>query len=148
MSINTGSRTSAMTGFAQRKWLKIVVDVGLLVGFLAEFVTREGPDYLIHSWIGIVLVPIIMIHLAGSMGWIRRVWSRKRADRDFRLGVLNAALGVLTAICMVTGFPIWLKWSEASAWTGVHTITGFASIILMFVHLWLNRRRIGLLVRR
>lgn len=137
-----------MAGLAQRKWLKIAVDVGLLVGFLAEFITREGPDYFVHSWVGIILVPIIAVHLAGSMGWIKRVWARKRDDRDFNLGVLNAALGVLTGICVATGFPIWLEWSEASAWSGIHTITGFLSILIMFVHLWMNRRRIRLLAGR
>lgn len=133
--------------FRRRPW-KIAVDVALLVGFLAEFVTREGPDYAVHSWIGIVLVPIIVIHLLSNASWLRRVLSKKRDDPEFSLGVLNAVLGLLATICIITGFPIWLEWSSAVAWEVIHTITGFVSIILMFVHLWRNRRRIGRLARR
>ena len=138
---------SGLTGFARRRWPKVVIDSALLVGFLAEFITREGPDYTVHSWIGIVLVPIIVVHLAGNTAWIKRVWARKRRDREFGLGVLNASLGALAGVCIVTGFPIWLEWSEAGAWSAIHTITGFLSIIVMFVHLWRNRTRIGRLLR-
>lgn len=126
----------------RRRWFKVVVDVSLLVGFLTEFITREGPDYGLHSWVGIVLVPIITLHLLGNAGWIKRVLARGREDREFSLGVLNLALGVLAVVCIISGFPIWLEWSEAAAWVTVHTITGLLSIVLMFVHLWRNRSRI------
>ncbi len=139
---------SALETVARRRWAKIVIDVALLVGFLTEFITREGPDYALHSWVGIILVPIIVVHLIGNGGWIKRVLSRGRADREFSLGVLNATLGLMAVVCILTGFPIWLEWSEAALWVTTHTITGFLSIILMFVHLWRNRSRIGGLVGR
>ncbi len=42
----------------RRRWFKIAMtDTALLVGFVTEFLTREGPDYGFHSWVGIVLVP-------------------------------------------------------------------------------------------
>lgn len=125
-----------------RKAVKIPIDVLLLVGFLAEFITREGPDYLIHSWVGIVLVPVIILHLASNRAWIRRVRDRGREDREFSLAVLNSVLGVLAVTCIVTGFPIWLEWSDAGAWAGIHTATGLLSIVLMFAHLYRNRGRI------
>ena len=81
-------------------------------------------------------------------GWIRRVWHRRRHDREFGPGVPNATLGALATVCIVTGFPIWLDWSDAAAWTGIHTVTGFASIALMFAHLWKNRGRIVRLLDR
>ncbi|MGI9616898.1 MAG: hypothetical protein ACR2QO_28540 [Acidimicrobiales bacterium] len=148
--MTTASKTNErlVAGWSRRKWVKIVIDVALLVGFLAAFVTREGPDYAVHSWIGIVLLPIIGVHLAGSLGWIKRVWARKRRDRDFNLGLFNAILGSLAGVCIATGFPIWLEWSEAAVWSTAHTITGFASILMMFGHLFLNRTRINELVRR
>ncbi len=144
----TGGRGGSLARVARRKWFKRIVDSALLVGFLAEFITREGPDYAVHSWIGIVLVPIIVLHLSGNLGWIQRVWARKRQDREFNLGVLNATLGTLAGVCIITGFPIWLEWSEASAWTATHTVTGFASILTMFAHLWMNRKHIGQLLKR
>ena len=43
----------------RHRGVRIILDISLLVGFGAEFVTREGPDYDVHSWIGVVLLPII-----------------------------------------------------------------------------------------
>ena len=126
----------------RRRWSKIAVDTALLAGFLTEFITREGPDYGLHSWVGIVLVPIIAVHLLSNAAWIRRVAARGRNDREFALAVLNAVLGLLASVCIATGFPIWLEWSDAEFWAVTHTITGFLSIILMFVHMWRNRSRI------
>lgn len=147
MTTKTAAPSLALERMARKKWLKIAIDSTLLIGFLAEFVTREGPDYALHSWIGIVLIPIITVHLVGNIGWIKRVWARKREDREFGLGVLNAILGFLASVCIVTGFPLWLEWSDAGALGGIHTITGFLSIIIMFAHLWKNRSRIVRLVK-
>lgn len=128
-------------GATRRKSVKIALDVVLLVGFLAEFITREGPDYDLHSWIGVVLMPIIAIHLASNIGWIKRTLKNRSADREWPLARFNAVFGVLAAVCILTGFPIWFGWGE-DPWSIIHTVTGFLSIILMFSHLWRNRSRI------
>ena len=138
------------TRFARKRSTKIALDTALFVGFIVEFVTREpsfDPDYLLHSWTGIVLMPVIALHLAGNWGWVKRVWANKAADREFRLGVLNAVLGALAWACIISGFPLWLDWSSAGWLAGLHTLTGMVAILLMFVHLYWNRRRIGALVR-
>lgn len=132
----------------RRRSFKIAIDTALLVGFITEFVTREGPDYGLHSWIGIVLVPVITAHLASNAGWIKRVAARGRDDREFPLAVLNTVLGLLASVCIATGFPVWLEWSEAELWAVTHTITGFLTIIVMFLHLWRNRSRIRQLAVR
>lgn len=142
MTVDDRPMADDLEALTRRRWIKIVIDVALLVGFLVEFITREGPDYGLHSWVGIILVPIIVVHLLGNAGWIRRVASRGKSDREFSLAVLNAVLGVLATVCIVTGFPIWLEWSDAGIWATVHQITGLLSILLMFVHLWRNRSRI------
>lgn len=143
----TFDRVGAVRAWARTRRPKIVLDTTLLVAFLAEFVTREGPDYTIHSWVGIALIPIIGIHLSGNTTWIASVWRRKREHPEFSLGVLNATLGSLTLVCIGTGFPLWLDWSQAAAWSTLHTATGLASILVMFIHLWRNRARIARLVR-
>ena len=142
-NVSPTHRTSRL----RRRSTKIALDTGLLVAFVAEFLSREGPDYSFHSWVGIFLIPVIAIHLAGNAGWIVRVWNRKRADREFGLGLLNAAFGLTTGVCIATGFPIWLEWSDAEVWAALHTVTGMAAIGLTFVHLWRNRSRIARLVR-
>ena len=138
---------SRLASWARTRSAKIILDTTLLIAFLVEFFTREGPDYAIHSWVGIVLIPIIAIHLNGNVAWIKRVWKRKRDDREFTLGLLNTVLGALAAICIATGFPIWLDWSDAAGWATVHTVTGMGSLVIMFVHLWRNRSRISRLIR-
>ncbi|WP_162891383.1 hypothetical protein [Aeromicrobium sp. A1-2] len=133
--------------WTRRRAVRIILPTTLLVAFVAEFLSREGPDYTIHSWIGIALISVIALHLAGNTRWIKSVWNRKREHREFGLGVLNATLGAVVAVCIGSGFPIWLDWSDATAWVTLHRVTGIASILLMFVHLWRNRTRIRSLVR-
>ena len=128
--------------------VKIVLDVVLLVGFIAEFVTREGPDYAIHSWIGIVLIPIVAVHLVSNRRWVMSTIRRRTAHPEWPLARFNAIFGVVAAVCIITGFWPWLEWSGADPMALIHTVTGFASILMMFSHLWRNRRRIGGLVRR
>lgn len=128
--------------------VRVVLDVVLLVGFIAEFATREGPDYAVHSWIGIVLTPIIAVHLLSNWRWVTSVVRRRNGHPDWSLALLNTVFSIMTAVCILTGFPIWLEWSTNNAWSVVHTITGFLSVILALTHLWWNRKRLGALLRR
>lgn len=133
----------------RRRPVKIVVGIALAVGFVVEFLTRErsfDPDYLLHGWAGIALLAVLALHLGGNWGWIRRVATRRRRDREARLGLLNLGFGVATVVCIVSGIPLWLEWTEAGAVTGVHAGTGFLSIVLMLVHIGWNQRRIRALV--
>ena len=139
-----------MKRLLRKRLVRIVLDVGLFVGFIVEFLTREpdfDPDYILHSWVGIVLIPVIGVHLASNWAWVQRVIRNGSGDKEFGLGVLNSALGTLAAVCIVSGFPLWFEWSTAGWLSGLHTITGMLAIVLMFVHLWMNRGRIGGLIR-
>lgn len=132
----------------RRRAIRIVVDIGLLVGFVAEFVTREGPDYDLHSWIGVVLLPVIAIHLASNWRWVTSAARRRRSHPEWELARFNAVFSVVTAVCIASGFPLWLEWSDSAVWRTAHTITGFISILLAVSHLWRNRARLSVLVRR
>ena len=143
----TRNRGGPLPTWARKRSARLVLPAILLAAFIAEFLTREGPDYTLHAWVGLALIPIITVHLTGNAGWIRAVWKRRRRHREFGLGVLNASFAALVGICIVTGFPLWLGWSSAAGWTETHTVTGIASIFVMFVHLWRNRARISRLLR-
>ena len=143
----TQNRGGTLPIWARKRAARLVLPAILLVAFIAEFLTREGPDHTLHSWVGIALIPIIAVHLTGNGDWRRAVWKRRRQHREFGLGVLNASFAALVGICIVTGFPLWLGWSSAAGWAGTHAATGFASIFVMFVHLWRNRARISRLIR-
>lgn len=133
--------------FLRQRTVRIALDVGLLIGFLAEFLTREGPDYSLHSWIGVVLIPVIGIHLAGNWRWVTSAYRRRSAHPEWHLARFNLLFSVVTSICILSGFPIWLEWSESGIWSGLHTVTGFVSILLALSHLWRNRRRVVALTR-
>ncbi len=132
----------------RRRVARVVLDVGLLAGFLAEFVTREGPDYDVHSWIGVILIPIIGVHLVSNWRWVTSTYRRRSAHPEWELARFNAVFSVVTAVCIVSGFPLWFGWSDSGALSALHTITGFVSILLALSHLWRNRRRLVTLVRR
>jgi len=126
---------------------RIVLDTGLLVGFIAEFLTREGPDYDLHSWIGIVLIPIVGVHLAGNWRWITSTIKRTTAHPEWKLARFNAVFAVVTLVCIVSGFPLWLEWTEGGTVSGLHNITGFVSVVMSLSHLWRNRSRVMALAR-
>ncbi|MEM7337361.1 MAG: hypothetical protein AAF467_01870 [Actinomycetota bacterium] len=131
-----------MLAFARRRAVKITFDVIIFITFIALFITREGdfgnPErYLQHSWIGIVAIPIIAVHMTGNWGWIMRLIKRGRQDRQFGLGVLNAVFFALVAICTITGFPAW--WDVAGFATP-HQITGLLAVLVMFIHIGWNIR--------
>lgn len=132
----------------RRRAIRIALDTGLLVGFVAEFATREGPDYDLHSWIGVALLPLIGLHLTSSWRWVTSTFRRRKAHPNWQLARFNAVFATVTAVCILSGFPIWLEWFDSSAWSAVHNTTGFVSIVLALWHLWLNRQRFVAVVRR
>ncbi len=132
----------------RQRAVRVGLDVGLLVGFVAEFLTREGPNYSLHSWIGVTLVPVISIHLASNWRWVTSTYRRRRAHPEWRLARFNAAFSAITMVCILSGLPIWLEWSDSGAWTVAHNITGLFSIVLALSHLWRNRHRLVALVDR
>lgn len=135
-------------GLLNKRAIRILLDVSLLVGFFAEFVTREGPDYGLHSWIGIVLVPVIAVHLISNWRWVTSTVRRRRSHPEWKLARFNAVFSTVTAICIVTGFPLWLEWSDSAFWSTVHNVTGFLAIVLALSHLWRNRQRVSRLLRQ
>jgi hypothetical protein len=89
----------------RRRAFRIVVDACLLIGFIAEFVTREGPDYALHSWIGIVLIPVAAVHVASNWRWVTSTFRRRTAHPEWHLARFNAVFSVVTVICIASGFP-------------------------------------------
>ncbi len=134
--------------FLRRRAPRIILDVALLVGFVAEFVTREGPDYDLHSWIGIVLIPMISVHLAANWRWVISTFRRRGSHPEWPLARFNTVFSVTTAICIVSGFPLWLEWTDSSALSVAHNLTGLLAIVLALSHLWRNRRRLSVLLGR
>lgn len=136
-------------GRIRRRAVKIAIDTALLVAFVLVFVSRErsfDADYVLHGTVGLVLVPILALHLGSNWGWVRRLASRRRRDRDARLAMLNLVFGAATAVCVLSGIPLWGGWVEADALVATHSATGMTSILLVLVHLVWNQRRFRSLI--
>ena len=136
---------------AARRSTKIVVDTSLLICFGVAFytATSEGsldPDRVLHSWVGLALLPLLAVHLASNARWLTRIWLNKHRDREARLAGLNTLLAATMLLCIASGIPMWLDWSDAALITETHEASGFISIALVAAHLAMNRRRIRRLI--
>lgn len=120
-------------GFRTRALLDIVV----FLFFAALFLTREGPDYTVHSVLGLVALAAIAAHLWPNRRWIKSAWSPAGWRRKVKLSRLNMVLAVSTAVCTLTGVASWVGVSAAD---GPHAITGFISLGAAIVHGIRNRR--------
>lgn len=135
----------------RRRPVKIALDSALLIAFVVAFFTREpsvDPDYVLHSIVGLLIVPIVALHLTGNWGWVNRVATRRFQDREARLGLFNAVFGSMTAVCIVTGIPIWVSDTDMSTLSGLHTVTGALASFMVVIHLIWNQRRLRALFRR
>lgn len=121
-----------------------VLDLLLLGPFTALFITREGPDYTVHSVVGLLLLIPVFVHLSSKQGWIARAWSRTGWPRKRPNSRLNAALALATTTAIITGIPAWMG---ASLWTAPHAVSGLVSLALALTHLVRNRRKLVALLR-
>ncbi len=122
------------------------MDVALLVALAIAFLTNDSsfdPDFVVHATAGIALLPLLAVHLAGSIGWLRRVWRTRFRDRQAGMVGVNLVLAFATVSCVGSGFPVWLEWSDSAVIGQVHAATGFICLGATVAHLGLNRRRIA-----
>lgn len=124
---------------------RAALDVGVAAFFIVLFLTREGPDYTLHSLLGLVVLLPVAAHLWPNRRWVSSAWSRKGWGRKIPLSRLNAVLAVTFVVCTVTGI---FSWAGLSAADAPHALTGFVSIGAAIVHGFRNRDRFMGLARR
>lgn len=124
---------------------RVAIDIGVAAFFVALFVTREGPNYTVHSVIGLIAVAPILVHLWPNRRWIASAWSRDGWRRKIRLSRLNAVLALSATVCTVTGV---FAWAGVGAADTPHALTGFVSLGAAIVHGVRNRDRFKALLRR
>ena len=125
--------------------LRIAIDVGVFGFFAVLFLTREGPDYTLHSVVGLVAVAPIAAHLWPNRRWITSAWSREGWGRKVPLSRLNAVLAVSTVVCTVTGVVAWVGVEAADA---PHAFSGFVSVGAAIVNGVRNSQRFMALTGR
>lgn len=124
---------------------RVVIDLVVAIFFIVLFLTREGPDYTLHSVLGLVAIVPILVHLWPNRRWIKSAWSRQGWGRKVRLSRLNSVLAASTTVCTVTGV---FAWAGVGAADVPHAVTGFLAIGVAIVHGFRNRDRFMALTRR
>lgn len=124
---------------------KLAIHAALLLTALVAFASHEWGT-VVHSAIGIGIGLVVAYHVGRHRTWIRSVWRRRGAHPESRLGVFNAAFATVFAVCTVTGFPLWSD-APGEVVVRVHDLTAIAFTLMVFGHVFLNRRRIRTWVR-
>lgn len=141
---------------ARRRGTRIAVDIAMVVILAITPLTSErsfDPDFLLHSWAGLALVPLAAVHLAGNTAWLNRLRHQRLHARERTFSLVNVAIVGSLSVCIVSGFPLWLEWvdnaaNEESIYESIHAISGFLGVGLTIAHLIMNRHRIVQLARR
>jgi cytochrome b subunit of formate dehydrogenase len=59
------------------------------------------------------------------------------------LFAVNATIAFLLALQGITGIRLWfvdlIGWKDSETWMNVHLITGFGLLVLIAIHLYMNR---------
>lgn len=142
--------------FARRRSTRITVDVAMVAILAVTPLTSErsfDPDFVLHSWAGMALVPLAGVHLAGNTAWLNRLRHRRLHARERSFSLVNVAIVGSLGLCIASGFPLWLEWventaDEESIYESIHAISGLLGVGLTIAHLTMNRRRIVQLARR
>lgn len=64
--------------------------------------------------------------------------------KQSRLLALNIAMLVFFVVQAASGIRLWfvelLGWEDSEFWMNLHLITGFSLIVLIAIHIYMNRR--------
>jgi cytochrome b subunit of formate dehydrogenase len=59
------------------------------------------------------------------------------------LFAVNATMAILLAVQAITGIRLWfvnlIGWEDSETWMNAHLITGFGLLVLIAIHLYMNR---------
>jgi hypothetical protein len=124
------------------------LDILLLVIFVV-LQTPRATGIISHEWIGILLGPVIALHLLVNWHWIKNTLRCLMAPRSWRArinGLLNATLFVVMVLTVFSGLTIsevllpliGLQPSDLSAWRQLHSLLSNLGLVIVGFHLALN----------
>jgi len=124
--------------------IKLLVDLGILIGFLIAMEPRSR-GLAVHEWLATSLIAVLVIHLLLSWDWIVQITRRfmGRVNRQARINyILNWLLFIDGAILMLSGFMIseavmpalGIQLPRNFAWRGLHELSSNLFLILLGLH--------------
>ncbi|MFD1530317.1 hypothetical protein [Pseudonocardia aurantiaca] len=129
-----------------RRMNTVLLVVGLLFTAFISFLSHEwGATW--HSIVGIGALGVIAWHVYSQRRWVRSATSKRMAHAERRLVIFNTVLAATFIIAILSGFPVWLA-GAGGLIESVHSISGTVFLPVAIGHLFLNRRRISVKLRR
>jgi hypothetical protein len=126
-----------------------VTDSVVLLVFLALSSPGAVTGFVAHEWFGIAFVPLVVLHLVLSWGWVapavRRAFSANHGKSRINL-LLNTTLFVMMSVATISGLVIsdyvlpgaGLPTSNDPRWRNVHNITASFLLVVVGLHVALN----------
>lgn len=124
--------------------LKLVIDVGIFIGFLIAMDPRSS-GIPIHEWLATSMLAVLVIHLLLSWDWIVQITRRLfgKVSTPTRVNyILNWLLFIDGCLLMVSGFMIsesllpylGIELARGFAWRGLHDLSANTFLVLLGLH--------------
>lgn len=124
----------------RRRSRTLAIYGGLLVAAVVAFTSHEW-GATAHSWLAIAVIGVVTWHVLSQRRWITSAAHRRVAHPEPHLVVLNTALALDFVVVNLSGFPVWF-WGVGGLLTQIHAVTAIAFLVLVPMHLVLNRHRL------
>jgi hypothetical protein len=136
--------TQAQTKTRSQTKLKLLIDIGILLGFLIAMEPRAS-GLTVHEWLATSLLAVLVVHLLLSWDWIVQMTRRflGRVNRQSRINyILNWLLFVDGTVIMLSGFMIseslmpalGIQLPRNLAWRGLHDLSANLFLVLLGLH--------------
>lgn len=140
--VTTATRRTTSRRRAGRRGRSSVVAIygGLLLAAIVAFASHEW-GATVHSSLAIAVIGVVSWHVLSQRRWVTSAVRRRLAHPERFLVVLNTVLAVDFILVNLSGFPVWF-WDVGGLLAQVHSVTGITFLVLVPLHLVLNRHRL------
>lgn len=138
------------------RWLLMLDTLLLVLAVVLQALRFTG--LALHEWLGLIIAPLLLIHLAVQWQWIVATWRRARAQGQRRAQfnlLLNGLLFVFMVVAIFSGVlasevltpHIGLAAGRKPIWSDLHSFTTNTLVALVGLHVALNWRWIASALR-
>lgn len=119
---------------------------GLLLAAVLTFASHEW-GATAHSLLSLAVIGVVAWHVVSQRRWVTSAVRRRLRHPERTLVVVNAALAASFVVVNASGFPVWLG-DAGGVVAQVHEVSAIAFVVLVPLHLVLNRSRLLSRLRR
>lgn len=130
----------------RRRSTVVAIYGGLLLAAVLAFASHEW-GATAHSVLSLAVIGVVLWHVLAQRRWVTSVVRRRLRHPERALLAVNTALATAFVVANASGFPVWL-WHVRGPVEQVHLLSAVAFLVLVAVHLVLNRSRLLARLRR